>query len=389
MDEMKLSSLLTDVKRLISEHEAKYTAKAGFNIFNITRIDTDEWKCCAILRELLNPNGTHGQGAAFLRTFMTDVLRVDDVDSSGFDAAEVVQEQGTDAGRSIDLVIKLGDRRFPIEAKVNATDQEAQLCDYHAYITKEDAAAKIYYLTPDAHQPSESSRGNLVEHEQYERLSWTADVLPWLTAMTEQVRDVPRVRESLAQFAEVLAQMKKYDEGGLMVDIQELVTAENINAIDKLAAAAKAKKEEKLKEAFAAITKQLHSHGHDFQKTVVDGKLHWSYPLPAPSESTLGNFALCLQLTTHLYLGVGSWDTTANTIDVHKTAQRDDYVVSRLKIEKPFRNGPGYVYFNENLLGPDPWTTNYVDLFDATKFNEYVAKAVARVESLMDKWSQQ
>ena len=47
-----------------------------YNIFSVLGIQGKEVLTCRFLADLMNPRGQHGQGAAFLRLFLDEVLRM-------------------------------------------------------------------------------------------------------------------------------------------------------------------------------------------------------------------------------------------------------------------------------------------------------------------------
>jgi hypothetical protein len=133
------------------------TAKK-FNLFGSKNINLlDEKGHSTFLRRLLHPSGSHGQGALFLRNFLTDVLQTD------FDENQtwvILQEAKAGKGRA-DLLIRTEDfsKVFVIENKIYwADDQQSQLYRYwrnRIYGRKE---GKIVYLTFDGTKnPSEKS----------------------------------------------------------------------------------------------------------------------------------------------------------------------------------------------------------------------------------------
>ena len=69
--EKHINQLLKDVRRMIAYDRAeRFRQGKEFNIFRVQRILNDEVKICRLLRELLDPRGSHGQGSVFLRLFL-------------------------------------------------------------------------------------------------------------------------------------------------------------------------------------------------------------------------------------------------------------------------------------------------------------------------------
>ncbi|WP_164729903.1 PD-(D/E)XK nuclease family protein [Rhodomicrobium lacus] len=117
-----------DVDRQLSEKIG-----ANFNLFDVFRLNY-EIDISYILRNLLDPNGSHGQGARFLEAFLDQcneqapAIRGWAGDLSN---VSVIPEFRTQAERRIDLVIKLpGDRYIGIENKPFSAEESEQLDDY-------------------------------------------------------------------------------------------------------------------------------------------------------------------------------------------------------------------------------------------------------------------
>ncbi|HEX3797904.1 MAG TPA: PD-(D/E)XK nuclease family protein [Verrucomicrobiae bacterium] len=100
-----------------------------FNIFSL--IDPDENKLSDILKDLLDPKGTHGQGALFLQLFFKS-LQID-ADPQLLVAAKIHRETQTYGiskfRRRIDVMIDAA-VCIAMENKVDSPDQEDQIKDY-------------------------------------------------------------------------------------------------------------------------------------------------------------------------------------------------------------------------------------------------------------------
>ena len=171
-----------------------------FNIFHILRIGHLEVKTHSpILGDLLNPKGSHGQGAAFLRLFL------DQFGIKGFDAesptAKVdleyhIGEVTERSGGRIDIVVTDGrGRRLFIENKIYASDQENQMERYWDY----DQNAHLFYLTRDGRLPSNRTQADL-DRIQCRRISYAEHILVWLRNCRKEAACQPRVRETLSQY---------------------------------------------------------------------------------------------------------------------------------------------------------------------------------------------
>lgn len=189
--------------QLISEKYqilAKETGK-NFNIFEIAHINTDEVRLCRVLNELINPNGKHCLGRLYLDLFLKIVLKIN---PEKLKSPVVEREKVIERLRRIDICITDNSSEapicIPIEVKINAGDQEAQLYDYakksHCF-----GGLKVYYLTKYGDKPSDYSRYKLCKDE-IGCISWREDILNWLNACICSPETIYRapIREILQQF---------------------------------------------------------------------------------------------------------------------------------------------------------------------------------------------
>jgi hypothetical protein len=127
-----------------------------FSVFNY--IQPDECGLSAILRDLLDPRGSHGQGDLFLRGFLDHFWKEDtrprgEVEDAKTEVRTTRIEQGF---RKMDVWVKFQDGVMVIENKAWARDKKHQVRDY----LKDMAPwpkARLFYLTPDGTPPSEES----------------------------------------------------------------------------------------------------------------------------------------------------------------------------------------------------------------------------------------
>ena len=118
--------------------------------FLYNRISTKELLHSEIITDFLNPEGTHGCGDVFFRTFIEESLRIKD--SENFENIKVVTEKGIEGKRRIDILLTWGSENNKqaviIENKLNdAIDQINQLRDYHNSIEGQGYhVRKVVYL---------------------------------------------------------------------------------------------------------------------------------------------------------------------------------------------------------------------------------------------------
>lgn len=178
------SALSELLKKRDNDHMYKYGKKDNFNIFKILKIESKEVLICRFLGEFLDPYGSHKMGIFPLKQFL-NIIGVY-VEDNELYYASIELEEGTDENRRIDIVIYVGNKVIPIEVKVWAGDQNAQLVDYYNFLFKDlSAKDKIYYLTPNGHSPSKSSLDKLVLEKQVICISFKEDISEWIKILID------------------------------------------------------------------------------------------------------------------------------------------------------------------------------------------------------------
>ncbi len=195
-----IDKLLERIKSEMNYAKDNNNSIDKFNIFSVLGVETKEVIICRFLGEFLDPKGSHNLGAAPLRLFFETVLD-ENISLSCANTATVVLEDQTENDRRIDIVIKAADKIYPIEVKVWAGDQDAQLSDYYRYYKPE----KIYYLTPTGWTPSYASRRDLTVEKEIKCLSFQKHIKKW----TEKVKLIaaPKEKIIISQFIEVIDDM--------------------------------------------------------------------------------------------------------------------------------------------------------------------------------------
>lgn len=131
----------------------------SYNVFQVLGIQEKEVVMCRFLADLLDPQGDHGCGVLFLKTFVRDVLKIKSMSDLLLMHTVVTKEYVTDHDRRIDIVIRNADYFIPVEVKIYAGEQQGQCFDYFKYAKN----APIVYLTPFGTPPSEYSRKEKME----------------------------------------------------------------------------------------------------------------------------------------------------------------------------------------------------------------------------------
>ena len=126
-------------------------AATKFSVFHYFK--ENENLVSGIFADLLRPDGSHGQGVAFLRLFLEEIDRGGKASIRGsadyvsLERCAVYTEYPTFAGRRIDIVLKLDGKWIGIENKPWAGEQEDQLQHYLKFLQWQDAEACVLYLS--------------------------------------------------------------------------------------------------------------------------------------------------------------------------------------------------------------------------------------------------
>lgn len=180
-----------------------YDSKTDYNLFRTLEISGKEVLMCRFLADLLNPEGDHGCGILFLKTFLEEVLQEKRMSDSLLAHTIITKEYVIDKERRIDLVIRNADFFIPMEVKIYAGEQEGQCFDYFERAKN----SKMVYLTRFGNQPSPYSRrqrsGNgILPLGQIQCISWSKDVCDWLE---RRLGNLPQpIEEAVLQYLDAI-----------------------------------------------------------------------------------------------------------------------------------------------------------------------------------------
>ncbi len=294
-----------------------------FNVFSIQNVETDEVRVCRLICELLNPHGSHGQGATFLKSFLRTVIHLD---TERFSEGELLdalikREMRTDVSRRIDFTIWIGNRLFPFEVKIYADDQPSQCFDYYNFITGIDPDAVVYYLTLDGHEPSEDSRKDLTE-EQYRCVSFSQEILEWIEdcISSRSIEQKYNIREVLIQFRNSIMKITGLGGRESTLEIAKKISRsmDSFSAAVSIANSLNTVKIDKMREVFAAIGDHYREMGYEcipqYSKEVEEyyrkNKYTWpgmAFIVPVKESGLQGRLALRFEIMNKLYFGVTPW----------------------------------------------------------------------------------
>ena len=221
-----------------------YASQFAPNFNAIGLIAPSELVLSNILRELLDPHGSHAQGRKFLDIFiqqfvLTSVVKNREVRRV---ATEVLTDANQQSERRIDILIEFsGDVAgkkvaIAIENKPWASDGLDQIKHYlkHLGIRYPDGYVLIYLSGDEGRHPSNHSIDAgclaIAIDEKHLLVSCYADLLPWLTACRTQC-EAPSVQVFLQSFEQYIRQQFMGIQD--MTERQQLV-AEATRSLDNI-----------------------------------------------------------------------------------------------------------------------------------------------------------
>ncbi|MCD7711570.1 MAG: PD-(D/E)XK nuclease family protein [Firmicutes bacterium] len=216
----KLEELLSSTEDWWEDYHHSHRSSAEkLNIFRILEVPDKEVAMCRMLADLMGNTKRHTNARRYLKMFLKDVLKLENLPEDFVSRACVDKEYpipGTD--RRIDLAIYTMDYFVPIEAKIYAVDQTSQCYDYYQYAKSwnktQDKETFIYYLTLDGKNPSEESISKIENGKLIDRLSdtacrmisWKHDIVSWLKKIMREM-DAGMERDVTEQYLEVIEEM--------------------------------------------------------------------------------------------------------------------------------------------------------------------------------------
>ena len=210
----RVESVLKQIRELKEEDEKRADTGEFFNVFLIDGVRINEDTHSAILADLLNPNGSHRQGAVFLKHFL-NLESLGLADSFNYSELEVfhAKRKATIEYGEIDILLEKKDYAcIIIENKIHdADDQEGQLNRYYRYAEEEGFIGdqiKLIYLTRYGKEPSEKSLRGVDGQEALDVsrvicMSYERDMVEWLEDCSKEVEAATEtipIREVLSQY---------------------------------------------------------------------------------------------------------------------------------------------------------------------------------------------
>lgn len=235
---MDFTTKLTKTRQLLSlakQYQTLLAEPEHYNLFSVLRSKNDEVRLHSrFLSDLLNPKSSHGLEHFPLKRFLEDACQVDVTDGN-FDFEVKAEFQNID----IFLANLSTKQAIIIENKIDAVDQDQQLLRY--FLTVKQLGFKsitVVYLTLDGRSPpDESIKGDLGALEQPTvNISYSIDVLHWLSAIIEKSATQPALRESLIQYTEILQELTNMTNNQKLLEALKklLIETQSIDVVDAL-----------------------------------------------------------------------------------------------------------------------------------------------------------
>jgi hypothetical protein len=230
----KTQLLLDQAGGIVREAKAKLAASGElFNLFSVTKIERDEvYTHSAMIAELLNPEGRHGQGVHFLKLFLSTM---------GFEhecslSEARVQTELTYSGYGrVDIVIHLRDHLILIENKIDAPDGNEQLKRYNDIGKASGRKWHLWYLTRKGTEADESSHCGV----SYLRLSYQEQILDWLEQCVTFSNGTPALQHAVIQYKNLVQKItgRAMTQTTRNTVIDLLTSADNVMVAEAIAEA--------------------------------------------------------------------------------------------------------------------------------------------------------
>ena len=211
---LRIQNIVNEYRNFKIKHQQTELIEASnFNVFDILWISSDEVRHSAFLRELLDPDGSHGQGSLFLKGFLTRCVEqnnalpffqpiIPEIDKGKW---VVIREHATSQFGRMDIVLLnsfLG-VVIVIENKINAMEQTHQLESYSKWLTtieKDYPLGGLVFLTPSGYQSVTAGEFP------YITLSYKKDVQGWLISTLPSIQ-AQVVKSTLEQYIHLIARL--------------------------------------------------------------------------------------------------------------------------------------------------------------------------------------
>lgn len=253
-DIKSIQQLLNQVGTISKTYDlvAKSTGE-NFNLFRILGMETAEVKTHSrFLAELLNPKGSHLQGDAFLKLFISYLNNIKLIEENNqqrsflknrielnsenakIEVEKYIGRKIDEKGGRIDICItdSVGDNIICIENKIYAGEQDKQMQRYDNY-AKKFKNRHLFFLTLWGNETKTNGK------ELVYPISYKIHIIEWLELCKKEAVNLPILRESIGQYINLIKKLthqtinknmekdlheiilKNYDESSLIYENYE------------------------------------------------------------------------------------------------------------------------------------------------------------------------
>ena len=393
-DEMDFTTKLTKTRQLLSlakQYQTLLAEPEHYNLFSVLRSKNDEVRLHSrFLSDLLNPKSSHGLEHFPLKRFLEDACQVDVTDGN-FDFEVKAEFQNID----IFLANLSTKQAIIIENKIDAVDQDQQLLRY--FLTVKQLGFKsitVVYLTLDGRSPpDESIKGDLGALEQPTvNISYSIDVLHWLSAIIEKSATQPALRESLIQYTEILQELTNMTNNQKLLEALKklLIETQSIDVVDALQDAKTQLQSEavvalwmRLGEELAKKFEHKANHGEDMVKRAVDELLAFR------SGRSFIDFNISLTSTPHSYITVIC--EKGDYLFIGVRARENDEIIKSLPITLDYESNDYWPIYKYITYKGESWNFKNLSsdqialLHDPEFIDGFVESIIQEVELMKDK----
>ena len=403
--------LLSEVSANMQNKEVlPYVPLSEYNIFDILEVASKEVVMCRFLADLLNPEGIHGYGILFLKSFLQTVLNENRINDTLLTHTNVIKELVIDNNRRIDIVIQNAHFFIPIEVKIYAEEQEGQCYDYYEYAKAFDEQTKIVYLTRFKNKPSEFSRKKIngteiLSDDKIKCISWEHDICGWLTEILVQLKEpvksmVMQYIDTIRMIADgrgnkvmektvnILYESVDYFRAGIQIEksmkvaklkLIQLVFQDFREEMDKIAPKYKLELEKETN--YYSYSEKNHEKFYDCYSTYPG--LNYVVKNAQFEKSSLQMW-FRIEVEHNLFAGFSLFDTEAESQNENVKGYQVDHITNDL-INEAAR------YLNRDIIMPEDWWFSWCysngkrqvdDYIDVPNFKEMNQCAIRLVDNL-------
>ena len=406
MNELNYLKHIIDSVKQISDETIKRRKKSGgeFNIFKILNLENKEVPIVRFLLELLNTNGCHYQSDYFLKSFIRDVLSIDEekIKDDELIKAKVRREVSTIDNKRIDLTIETKSTYIGIEIKVYSHEHDHQLQFYSKELNRSSKHSYLYYLTPFGEESEE------LDKNKYESISFKDDVVPWLIGTKNGLDDsLIRLKLNLEQYICVLKNICgiETEETTMKVKDYILESEDNLKCVKTLTDALPKAKTQIMLNFFNGLKEELKDHSIEFDKKIFscseeDIKKYYEsqkrvWPainikfLDRQKDKIDHDIYLRLEIDSRLFIGFIVSDTGEKDVKIidKNTKELFSQVFDDMKVgeENNWWLVWKYIMIENERVDFKSFNYNVIKLVDKNNLTQLIKICVETIETLLKK----